>query len=126
MKLVAGSLAYLALAVVLGAFVAHSLKGRLDEAATAVFHTGQTYQVTSALALAILGFCQAHWPSVKLKWPALLLVLGSLVFSGSLYALAMSGVRAWGAVTPIGGVLVITSLLWSSLALYRSATTQEA
>lgn len=124
MKVVAGSLAYLALAIVLGAFVAHSLKSRLDEPALAVFHTGQTYQVTSALGLAVMGFCQALWPKVNLKAPTLLLFLGSLVFSGSLYALAMSGVRSWGAVTPIGGVLVIVSLLWSSAAIYRAASRQ--
>ena len=88
-------------AVALGAFGAHALKSRLSGDMLAVFETGVRYQIYHALALLTLAALRG--PD-KAGW---CFAAGIAVFSGSLYVLALSGVRAWGAVTPIGGVLFL-------------------
>lgn len=87
------------LGVALGAFGAHALKDQLSPDALAIFETGTKYQMYHALALLALG----AQPAQK-RAPAFLLA-GTVVFSGSLYALALSGVKPLGAITPIGGVI---------------------
>ncbi len=89
------------LGVALGAFGAHALKDTLSPSALNTFETGVRYQMYHALALLALG----AQPQQK-RAPTWLLA-GTVVFSGSLYALALSGVRPLGAVTPIGGLLQI-------------------
>lgn len=98
-----------ALGVALGAFGAHALRDRLDPAALANFETGVRYQVYAALALLALG---AH-PAQR-RAPALLLA-GAVVFSGTLYVLALTGQRWLGAVTPLGGVLLIAGFVVAAL-----------
>ena len=96
------------LAVVLGAFGAHGLKARLTPELLAVFEVGVRYQFYHGLALLGLSmagdvFWQGPWPvRASLAW-----LLGVLVFSGSLYLLAITGLRWLGAITPIGGVALI-------------------
>lgn len=105
-----------ALAVILGAFGAHGLESRLDARALEVYHTAVTYHVYHALALLALGLSGAPLAqSVYGRAAAWCWLLGIAVFSGSLYALALSGVTVLGAITPIGGVLFIVG--WSALAL---------
>ena len=87
------------LGVALGAFGAHALRGSLDQGALNTFEIGVRYQMYHALALLALG----AQPGQR-RAPAWLLA-GTAVFSGSLYALALSGVKPLGAVTPVGGVL---------------------
>ncbi|WP_291427056.1 DUF423 domain-containing protein [Deinococcus sp.] len=98
-----------ALAVALGAFGAHALKSRLDPHMLANFETGVRYQMYAALALMILG-TQAG----QTRAPAFLLS-GALIFSGSLYLLSLTGVKMLGAITPIGGVLLIVGLVLAAL-----------
>lgn len=98
-----------ALAVALGAFAAHGLKPRLDAAMLANFETGARYQMYAALALLALG----TQPGQR-RAPGFLLA-GALVFSGSLYVLALSGVKVLGAVTPIGGALMIAGFVLAAL-----------
>jgi uncharacterized membrane protein YgdD (TMEM256/DUF423 family) len=93
-----------ALAVAIGAFGAHGLRGRVPEAAIETLRTGQAYHLTMSVALLACAHFVGAWRSV--------LAAGILVFAGSLYALALSGVRVWGAVTPVGGALMIAAWLW--------------
>jgi uncharacterized membrane protein YgdD (TMEM256/DUF423 family) len=103
------------LAVTLGAFGAHALKSRLTADMTGVWQTAVQYHAWHALALFGLGLLMLHWPErTDLGIAAWLLLAGIVLFSGSLYALALSGVRGLGAVTPIGGVAFLAG--WAVLA----------
>jgi uncharacterized membrane protein YgdD (TMEM256/DUF423 family) len=103
------------LAVALGAFGAHALKARLTPEMTATWHTAVQYHAWHALALFGLGLLMLHWPErADLGIAAWLFLAGIVLFSGSLYALALTGVRGLGAVTPIGGVLFLAG--WAVLA----------
>lgn len=105
------------LSVALGAFGAHALKAKLDEYSLGIFHTGVTYQTTHALALVLVALLLKWYPdSAGLTWAGWCFALGTLVFSGSLYALALSGVKVLGAITPIGGVLFLAG--WALLAIH--------
>jgi len=102
--LTAGGLAALA-AVVLGAFGAHALKSRLSAEMLALWQTGVEYHVYHALGLLAVGLVATQLPeSALLKWSGWLMLAGIALFSGSLYALALSGERWLGAITPIGGL----------------------
>ena len=101
------------LAVALGAFGAHALRDRLAPDLLAVFETGARYHLVHAVAIVVLGFAEARLPAVRVS--GFLFLLGTLLFSGSLYALALSGVRVLGAITPIGGVCFMAG--WIALAL---------
>lgn len=96
---------FMFLAVGLGAFGAHALKSRLEPDMLAIFETGVRYQVYHALALLLLAALRG--PN-KAAW---CFTAGIVLFSGSLYILALTGVRRWGAVTPIGGVLFLAGWL---------------
>ena len=103
------------LAVALGAFGAHALKARLSAEMSGVWQTAVQYHAWHALALFALGLLMLHWPErADLGIAAWLLLGGIVLFSGSLYALALSGERWLGAVTPIGGVLFLAG--WAVLA----------
>ena len=102
------------LGVVIGAFGAHALKNRLDEYAMSVFKTGVEYHFYHALALIVVGVLMLIKPSAMLGWSALAFTVGIIIFSGSLYALALSGIKVLGAITPIGGVALIAG--WVLLA----------
>lgn len=102
------------LAVAAGAFGAHALRAQLAPDLLAVFETAARYQMYHALALLWLGPHAAHAPRAGARLAGLLFVAGTLLFSGSLYALALTGVRIWGAVTPFGGLAYLAG--WASLA----------
>jgi uncharacterized membrane protein YgdD (TMEM256/DUF423 family) len=101
------------LAVALGAFGAHALKQRLSVEMLAVWRTGVEYQFYHALALLLLGLLARQTPSAAFNASGVCFSLGVLLFSGSLYALALSGVKVIGAVTPIGGLFFLAG--WSLL-----------
>ena len=103
-----------AVAVTLGAFGAHGLRGRLVPDMLMTFEIGVRYQMYHALALLAVGLALSRWPSSTLTLAAWLFVAGTLVFSGSLYALALTGQRWLGAVTPLGGAAFIAG--WLALA----------
>ncbi len=104
------------LAVALGAFGAHALKARLSPDMLQIFETGVRYHFYHALALGLVVVAMQYWPKTNLPTIAgWLFVVGIVIFSGSLYILSTSGVRWWGAITPIGGVAFIAG--WACLAL---------
>lgn len=102
------------LGVALGAFGAHALKARLSPDMLAVWETGVRYQLVHALGLLAVAWALTRWPGSAVQASGWLFVAGTLLFSGSLYALALSGVRGLGAVTPLGGVAWIVG--WALLA----------
>jgi len=111
---------FLALAVGLGAFGAHGLKARLDEYRMGIWEKAVFYHFVHALGLLIVSLIPrtSTLPKSGLDWVCWLLLAGILIFSGSLYVLALSGNRMLGAITPIGGVSFIAAwlLLASKLA----------
>ena len=105
------------LSVALGAFGAHALKEKLDEYSLGIFHTGVTYQTTHALALVLVALLLKWYPdSSGLVWAGWCFAAGTVIFSGSLYTLAMNGIKVLGAMTPIGGVLFLAG--WALLAFH--------
>ncbi|MBM3973868.1 MAG: DUF423 domain-containing protein [Planctomycetes bacterium] len=104
-----------ALAVVAGAFGAHALQGRLDDRALQTFEVAVRYQTYHALALVLCGLlAERGW---RTAGAARALLAGVLAFSGTLYALVLTGAKWLGAITPIGGVLLVVG--WVLLALGR-------
>ena len=100
--------------VAAGAFGAHGLKERLTPEALGWWDTASKYQLVHALALVLTGLL-ARQRGTALPWPALLFLLGTLVFSGTLYAMALGAPRWFGAITPLGGAALIGG--WIALAL---------
>lgn len=108
------------LGVAFGAFGAHALRDRLTPDLLAIFETGVRYQVYHALALFGVVLAATRWPTSSL--PAVagwLFVAGVLIFSGSLYALALSGQRWLGAITPLGGVAFLGGWLCLVIVAWR-------
>ena len=103
-----------ALAVALGAFAAHALKARLEADLLATFETAVRYQMYHALALVVVAWASVRWPGTLVIASGWLFVIGSVLFSGSLYLLVLSGARWFGAVTPLGGAALIAG--WAILA----------
>ena len=107
------------LAVAAGAFGAHALRARITPEHLAIFETGARYQIYHALALLAVAWAVSRWPGSLLVYAGWLFVAGSVVFSGSLYLLALTGARWWGAVTPIGGVAFLAGWLCLVLTAVR-------
>lgn len=104
-----------ALAVSFGAFGTHILKPQLDAEAIGWWHTAVQYQFWHALAVLSLGLANLPWA----RLPALMLAVGALLFSGTLYAMALGAPRWFGAITPFGGVAMIIG--WCVLAWRASS-----
>jgi len=123
------------LAVSMGAFGAHGLKERFRmlgeqagglsaERLEANFHTGAQYHMYCALALLAVGvLAETGRGSTALQAAGWSLLLGSLVFSGSLYILAVTGIRRLGAITPIGGVVMLIG--WLALAVAAGSSARQ-
>ncbi|HEX2450935.1 MAG TPA: DUF423 domain-containing protein [Gemmatimonadales bacterium] len=109
------------IAVGAGAFGAHALRARLSPELLAVFETGVRYQMYHALALVAAACVVNRWPGPLAGWAGWLFVAGTVVFSGSLYALALSGIRWLGAVTPLGGVCFLAGWICLALAAGRAS-----
>lgn len=103
-----GSL-FLFIAVALGAFGAHALKNKLTPDLLTIFETGVRYQFYHGLGLLFVGWLSTIQPRANMAGWAF--TIGILIFSGSLYVLSLSGVRAWGAVTPLGGFAFLVGWL---------------
>ena len=95
------------LGVVFGAFGAHALKTSLSPKMLDAFETGVRYQMYHGLGLLALAWAISRWPERRLVPAAWLLLAGTVVFSGSLYLVVLTGVRWFGAITPFGGVALI-------------------
>ena len=105
-----------ALAVVAGAFGAHALAERLEPRALALWETAARYLMYGSLGLVLLGLFEGARPRRLLGAAGLSLALGTAVFSGTVFALALGGPRLLGAVTPLGGVGMIAGFLLFALA----------
>jgi uncharacterized membrane protein YgdD (TMEM256/DUF423 family) len=103
-----------ALGVMAGAFGAHALKDRLTPEMLSVFEVGARYHLIHALALLATAWAVSRWPGSATTAAGWLFIAGTVLFSGSLYALSLSGIRALGAITPLGGVAFIAG--WLALA----------
>lgn len=104
------------LAVAMGAFGAHALKKTLTPDLMAIYETAVHYHVYHALGLIAIGLLALHLPATALlRWAGVLMAAGLVLFSGSLYALSLSGIRWLGAITPIGGAAFLAA--WSLLAI---------
>lgn len=110
------------LAVAAGAFGAHALRDRLSADMLQVFQTGVTYQMYHALGLLAVGILLARFSidgSVWLNAAGWLFVAGSVLFSGSLYALSLTGITWLGAITPLGGLAFLLGWLGLAIGLWR-------
>jgi uncharacterized membrane protein YgdD (TMEM256/DUF423 family) len=103
------------LSVAAGAFGAHALKARLSPDLLTIFETGARYHMYHSLGLLAVGLVAQARPSPLLSGAGWAMVAGILLFSGSLYALALTGVRALGAITPLGGLGFLVG--WALLAV---------
>ncbi len=111
----------MAIAVALGAFGAHGLKSLVSEQQLEWWHTATLYLFVHALGLLIVGLLiRLRYATQTTAW---LLQIGILIFAGSLYAMTLGAPRWFGAITPIGGVLMIAGWLWLSVSAYELPTT---
>lgn len=107
-----------ALAVAAGAFAAHGLRDRLEPRALEIFETGARYHMYHALAMVLAGLVAARGVggATTAGW---LFQAGIAIFSGSLYALALTDVKVLGAITPLGGVAFLAGWLWLAVVAWR-------
>lgn len=110
----------LALATVLGAFGAHALKGQLAPDQLQVYETAVRYHFFHALGLLGVGLTLRFVDTGPVRWAALLIIVGVVLFSGSLYALTFGAPRPVGIVTPFGGLALIAGWIAYAVGLWRS------
>ena len=116
---VLGALAAL-IGVTLGAFAAHGLKSRLDPTALTTFETGVRYHMYHALALLAVAWAATRWPGGAVNASGWLFAAGIVLFSGSLYALSLTGMRWLGAITPLGGLAFLAGWLCLAWAAWKA------
>jgi uncharacterized membrane protein YgdD (TMEM256/DUF423 family) len=102
------------LAVAAGAFGAHGLQGRLDAHALQIFETGARYHMYHALAMVLCGVLAMSRPGWTFQ-------AGIVLFSGSLYALALTDVKVLGAITPLGGLAFLAGWIWLAISALRAS-----
>jgi uncharacterized membrane protein YgdD (TMEM256/DUF423 family) len=107
-----------AIAVGAGAFAAHGLRDRLDARALEVFETGARYQMYHAVAMVLAGLI-ASSVARGAQTAGWIFQIGILLFSGSLYALSLTGVKGLGAITPLGGLAFLAGWLWLAWTAWR-------
>jgi len=108
------------LAVALGAFAAHALKEKLPSDLFAIWEVGVRYHLYHALALFAVAWVTQQWPAANAAPAGWLFVAGTVIFSGSLYALSLSGLRMLGAVTPVGGLCFLAGWAWLAWSVWKS------
>jgi uncharacterized membrane protein YgdD (TMEM256/DUF423 family) len=108
------------ISVVFGAFASHALRDRLSANSLAIWETGTKYQMYHALALMLVALLISRFPdSVLLVVAGYAFIVGTFIFSGSLYGLTLTGIKWLGAITPIGGMGLIIGWLCLALATWR-------
>lgn len=112
--------ALLFLGVALGAFGAHGLKNMVDADMLAVWKTGVEYHIYHGLGMLLLGVIAHQYGDSNFAGPAWALLVGVLLFSGSLYAMALSSLRILGAITPLGGVSFLVAWAWLFTLLWKA------
>ncbi|WKV12383.1 DUF423 domain-containing protein [Marivirga harenae] len=111
-----------AIAVILGAFGAHALKDNLSAAGRLeTYETAVKYQMYHSLALILLGILMLHFQHRLLSYASYSFLLGTIIFSGSLFALCATGISKLGAITPIGGVFLIAGWVLLAIGIYKTA-----
>ncbi|MBN21849.1 MAG: hypothetical protein CL678_11265 [Bdellovibrionaceae bacterium] len=108
------------LSIIMGAFGAHALKSILSENSLEVFHTAAQYHGMHALGLILMGLYFLY-TQTEFTYPAILLLMGIILFSGSLYALAITGITWLGAITPIGGISFILGWISFSYLVWKNS-----
>ena len=108
-----------ALAVITGAFGSHGLEGKLSPDLLDVWEIGVRYHMYHALGLLLVGLIAAQKSGALMTWAGWMLFAGIVIFSGSLYLLALTGVRTLGAITPIGGTAFIIGWLLLMIGVVR-------
>ena len=111
--------AFMALGVLFGAFGAHALKTSLSPEMLAVYKTGVEYQFYHALGLLLIGLIGFQIESKWLRWSALFLGIGIILFSGSLYVLSLTGIKMIGAITPVGGLSFVAGWIFLAFAVWK-------
>lgn len=106
--------------VAAGAFGAHGLKSRLSADILDIFETAARYQMYHALALLAAAWAQTRWPGALASAAGWLFVAGTVLFSGSLYVLSLTGLRWLGAITPLGGLAFIAGWLCLAAACWKA------
>ena len=106
--------------VAAGAFGAHGLKSRLSAEMLSVFEVGVRYQMYHAFALIVTAWAQTRWPSTLVTASGWFFVIGTVLFSGSLYLLSLSGLRWLGAITPLGGLAFLAGWLCLAWILWKA------
>lgn len=110
-----------AIAVGFGAFGAHGLEGRISARLIEVYQTGVQYHIMHALGLLAIGLAAAHMGgSALIAWAGWLLFAGIIIFSGSLYTMAFTGIGWLGAITPIGGTAFIAGWVLLVIAVIKA------
>ena len=107
------------LCVALGAFGAHALKGILDDYGREIYEKAVQYQMFHTAALLVVGILQHFQPQTSYAGAGWSFLCGLILFSGSLYLLALTGVKWWGAVTPFGGLAFLLGWAWLAYSLLR-------
>jgi uncharacterized membrane protein YgdD (TMEM256/DUF423 family) len=108
------------IAVATGAFGAHGLKGRLSPDMLSTFEVGVRYQMYHAFALFVVAWAQTRWPGTLVTTSGWLFIVGTLLFSGSLYVLSLTGVKWLGAITPFGGLAFLGGWLCLAYACFSA------
>jgi uncharacterized membrane protein YgdD (TMEM256/DUF423 family) len=117
-RLFGAGAALCALAIAAGAFGAHALKKRLTDEMLAIFETGARYHLFGALGVMALALAAAQ--GARTTTAGWIVAAGTLIFAGTLYALALSGAKWWGAITPIGGTLMLVGFAWAAVAAFTA------
>ncbi|MEK6601249.1 MAG: DUF423 domain-containing protein [Candidatus Binatota bacterium] len=107
---IAGSISAF-LAVALGAFAAHGLRTKLSPEMFNIFEVGVRYHMYHALALLAVAWASSRWPGGSVTAAGWLFLAGTIIFSGSLYLLSLTGLRWLGAITPVGGLAFLLGWL---------------
>ena len=108
------------LSVALGAFGAHGLRERLTPQLLETFETGVRYEIYHAFAILVVAFALTRWQSNLLPLAGWAFVIGTILFSGSLYILALTGIRWLGAITPLDGVAFIAGWILLAVGVWQS------
>ena len=116
---IAGSLSAF-LAVALGAFAAHGLKNKMPPEMFNIFEVGVRYHMYHALGLLAVAWASSRWPGTHFTAAGWLFIVGTIIFSGSLYLLSLTGLRWLGAITPIGGLAFLIGWLLLAWGVWRA------
>ncbi|MGG0411066.1 DUF423 domain-containing protein [Peribacillus simplex] len=107
------------IAVALGAFGAHGLEGKIPDKYLATWQTAVQYQMFHAVGLLVLGLLAGKISSPLINWSGWLMLIGIILFSGSLFVLSVTQIKVLGAITPLGGVSFLVAWVLMIIAAYK-------